>query len=399
MTGCRILHRAICAILLLSLLGCAPKQETDERAWLTDRAAARARMEGLLRDAGLTADFIECGPWILAVRADAATRERIRRFTATLHAGTDELFLPARGPVQVFVFDTREALAPHLDAFIGDGGAHEPTMGDYFPDNRVVVISMQWGLGWLGDLMLQARLTDDWAGAPRQPNRWFRSAFESMLYNCYRRPTGEFLGYNVMSYYRPQAQALIAEGRMIPLRNYLEDDHDFDALVGNQSRVQGREFLAWLHARGLLFEFYKTYRRDCAKDPAGIATVQALTGMKLHEIEADWLRWLRTADGEIGDSEMAAPFPVLGVLVERKKATDSDAGLALVTVDPLSPAWRCGLRPGDTLLALDGRPVNTLDALLAVLRARTLDTTIAVTFNRNGRDQETVVLLDRLIDG
>jgi regulator of sigma E protease len=57
-------------------------------------------------------------------------------------------------------------------------------------------------------------------------------------------------------------------------------------------------------------------------------------------------------------------------------------GIGIYGVAPGSPAATAGLQPGDTILEIDGTPVNSVDTLHALVNAR-LDQEIALTIRRN----------------
>ncbi len=83
------------------------------------------------------------------------------------------------------------------------------------------------------------------------------------------------------------------------------------------------------------------------------------------------------------------PPSLLGELVE-----ETPDGLRVVAVVPGSPAERSGLRPGDLLVAIDGRPLSTLDDIRSA--ARTLAAAsgeIEVSLERSGEPVTLVVPL------
>jgi S1-C subfamily serine protease len=65
-----------------------------------------------------------------------------------------------------------------------------------------------------------------------------------------------------------------------------------------------------------------------------------------------------------------------------------EAGLLLASVESNSPAESHGLLLGDTLVAIDGQPVRSLDELLTALSGDKVGTTVPVRFVRGGQGQE-----------
>lgn len=386
-------------LLALALLGCGggPAAGPPPRAVEPDPVAPiRAEMRAAL--AGVTEPVVEQvhGPFLLAVRTDAATAARIDTFCRTLLPDLSRWLPWPDEPVRVYVFDTKEAMHPVLGRLLGADAPPEPHMGRYDDPRRTVTCSMQWGLGWLGDLCMRAMLAADWRDRPK-PNRWFHPAVQSLLYNCFRTPDGAFHGLNVASYYRPQAQRLLETGKAVPLAKFLRDEWDPKALEEDQERVQGRELLAWLLAQGKFEAFYRRFRDDVATDPSGIAALEAVCGKPLEALAADQERWLLAADGEIGDSAMGKPFPVLGVLLARVPA--AIGGARVFAVCPAGPAARTDLLAGDLILTLDGEPVDDAAALLAALQAGAFGRTARLGILHEDAERVVDVLLDRHVDG
>lgn len=379
--------------------GCAAAPEPAAASTPDRSRALWAQMREALGDAGDSGVHQTHGSLHLWVNTDARTADRIDRFVHALLEQIGPWFGTPDRPVQVFVFETQEALAPHLPAILGDAAPAQANMGRYDDGDRIVTCSMQWGLGWLGDLCLRALYAGDWRAPSPQPNRWFPVAMQSILYNCFRTPDGTFRGLNVASYYRPQAQLLKDEGRLIPLERFLRDDYDAATLVDDALRVQGREFLAWLLSQGKLRAFYAEYRRTCGDDPSGVQALERVLGRDIGALAAQWEAWLMAADGEIGDSEMAKPFPVLGILISRPAPGDN-AGVATVyAVCPGGPAARDGIQAGDYIVSIDGTFTSSRERLLEILQAGAFGRTATLRVRRRGELQDVEVTLDRLIDG
>lgn len=75
---------------------------------------------------------------------------------------------------------------------------------------------------------------------------------------------------------------------------------------------------------------------------------------------------------------------------------EADSGVVALTVEPGGPADEAGMEPGDIIKAIDDEPVATTEDLLAALRAYAPGDQVAVTFLRNGAEQEVSVTLGDL---
>lgn len=117
----------------------------------------------------------------------------------------------------------------------------------------------------------------------------------------------------------------------------------------------------------------------------------------LNVIEQAWLTWLMAADGEIGDSAMGKPFPVLGVLMSRK-SDPTEPGVE-VTVCPLGPAQRSGLQDGDRIVLLNDAPIHSHEEILRILASLPINSTAQIVCIRDREEIILPVTLDRYIDG
>jgi putative serine protease PepD len=90
--------------------------------------------------------------------------------------------------------------------------------------------------------------------------------------------------------------------------------------------------------------------------------------------------------------------PVIGVLLDRsysgqgvKVSTTPIDGQAPVTAG--GPADQAGIKPGDLIIAFNGRPVTDPDELVVAIRAQTPGDVVRFTIRRDGLDQEVSVTL------
>lgn len=81
----------------------------------------------------------------------------------------------------------------------------------------------------------------------------------------------------------------------------------------------------------------------------------------------------------------------LGTVAQDRMVTvdgQERGGAFLVSVQPGSPAAQCGLRPGDTIVALDQSPVTSAASLDELLATRTGGDSATVTYVRNNETQD-----------
>jgi putative serine protease PepD len=98
-----------------------------------------------------------------------------------------------------------------------------------------------------------------------------------------------------------------------------------------------------------------------------------------------------------------ATYPVIGVVLDGsytgegvQVATGPQEGVG-PAVTPGGPADRAGIRPGDVILAIDGRPVTESDELVVAIRARAPGDAVTLTVRTgDGEEREVRVVLDEV---
>ncbi|MBD3781281.1 MAG: trypsin-like peptidase domain-containing protein, partial [Micrococcales bacterium] len=100
-----------------------------------------------------------------------------------------------------------------------------------------------------------------------------------------------------------------------------------------------------------------------------------------------------------------ATYPVIGAMLDTRYtgegvrvAEESQQGQAPVTPD--GPADRAGIRPGDVILAIEGRPVTQPDELIVAIRARTPGEAVLLRVRgTDGAERDVRVVLDESPQG
>ena len=94
--------------------------------------------------------------------------------------------------------------------------------------------------------------------------------------------------------------------------------------------------------------------------------------------------------GSIGVEFNAVPNPAVA------RVYGVTTGVTVANVTPNGPAEKAGIKTGDTIVSVDGRPVKTGDELVADISARKPGSTAKLGFIRNGKEQSaTVTIADR----
>ncbi|MFB3915671.1 MAG: Do family serine endopeptidase [Terriglobales bacterium] len=95
----------------------------------------------------------------------------------------------------------------------------------------------------------------------------------------------------------------------------------------------------------------------------------------------------RVTRGSIGVEFNAQPNPAIA------RIYGVTTGVVVANVVPNGPADQAGLKVGDTIIAVDGRPVKTGDDLVNDISGLKPGTKATLTFVRNGKEQKTTVTI------
>jgi putative serine protease PepD len=85
-----------------------------------------------------------------------------------------------------------------------------------------------------------------------------------------------------------------------------------------------------------------------------------------------------------------ASYPVIGATVQDGSGS---GGVELASVEPGGPAADAGLRPGDLISTIDGRPVTTMEELIVTIRTRRPGQRVVLTYTRGSADRSATVTL------
>jgi len=75
----------------------------------------------------------------------------------------------------------------------------------------------------------------------------------------------------------------------------------------------------------------------------------------------------------------------------RALGMSGERAIEVSSVEPNTPAAVAGLTPGDLVIALDARPVETVDDVHRILGPHAIGRTLTIAYVRDGRRMETVV--------
>ncbi|MDX5399848.1 MAG: trypsin-like peptidase domain-containing protein, partial [Actinomycetes bacterium] len=93
-----------------------------------------------------------------------------------------------------------------------------------------------------------------------------------------------------------------------------------------------------------------------------------------------------------------ATYPIIGILLDGRHAGEGDMVATAPSdgnepVTPGGPGDTAGIRPGDVILSIDGRPMTSPDEVIVYVRSRAPGDTLTLTIRRGGREEDVDVVL------
>jgi hypothetical protein len=147
---------------------------------------------------------------------------------------------------------------------------------------------------------------------------------------------------------------------------------------------QVRAIFEFFAREGKLEEFYRALLETSREDPSGVRAVERTFGEPLARVEARWRKWMLER-GAIDDT-VSRGDPSLGLAAE-----DAGDGARIRSFVPRSAARAAGLRVGDVILSVAGRPVRNRDELMLAVAGLKHGESVEVRYRRDASELTAMV--------
>lgn len=143
--------------------------------------------------------------------------------------------------------------------------------------------------------------------------------------------------------------------------------------------AQARAIFLRLHQLGKLGEWYAHYVANHDTDPSGVASLEAVLGKPVAEIDVDHRAWLR----ELPAVPESIPEGGASLGVEIEAGAGDGPVITLVERGRRRGEGAAGLlMPGDVITAIDGKPTRDIAELVRVLGAMSVGERVTVEYRR-----------------
>jgi hypothetical protein len=175
------------------------------------------------------------------------------------------------------------------------------------------------------------------------------------------------------------AKRLVNAGRAQPLKRLASMPREsFTGGTARANYAQARAFFLFLHDSGRLRDWYARYTATFDEDPTGIAAVEHVFDQPITQVERQYHAWLRALPHV---AEQSLPGEAtLGLDVD----AGSGDGPVIVGIPPerRSAMRQAGLRTGDVITAVNGRPTRDLNELVRILGEHSAGDEVVISYRR-----------------
>ncbi len=160
--------------------------------------------------------------------------------------------------------------------------------GYYKPNSKVMLMNISTGTGTLVHEMTHALVRYDFPDIPS----WFNEGLGSLYERCSLN-NGSILGY--VNWRLPDLQEAIHDNSYTNLDKLVATNED--EFYGNRSGfnyAQARYLCMYMQEKGVLKNFYKTFRDNYAEDNTGKKFLEKIFSKSLEEIDLNYVSWVKS---------------------------------------------------------------------------------------------------------
>ena len=147
----------------------------------------------------------------------------------------------------------------------------------------------------------------------------------------------------------------------------------------------------WLYRTKRLKKYYELYMDTCDNGTPdginGITAMEQLFKMKLEDIEAEWLNWMK-------DQKIEAPKAYIGIHVSNQPS-NMGMGVVISSIEKGSSAEDAGMQAGDIIVTFNRMAIDASDHLMVAITECKIGQKVDCVIIRNGKPIELQVKLKR----
>jgi hypothetical protein len=186
------------------------------------------------------------------------------------------------------------------------------------------------------------------------------------------------------------SKRLVSSGKILPIQKLATIPRDrFTANSPLANYGQARTVFLYLWHKGKLKDWYKAYTDGYRHDPTGVKAIEEVFSKPIADVDKDYRTWIK---GLPMVAEQIKPGKA-GLGCEVDPGTGD--GPVIAEIDRGGAARKAGLRRGDVITAIDGKPTRDLNELVRLLGERELGEEVEVSYRRGSIHGTAKVVLVR----
>jgi hypothetical protein len=187
--------------------------------------------------------------------------------------------------IDIWLFKDATSYRENAKRYFGDRPG--TPYGYYSPKHRAMIMNIRTGGGTLVHEIVHPLMEANFPDCPA----WLNEGLGS-LYEQSSERDGRIVG--LVNWRLPAVQQAIANGGLPSFESLMAtSDHAFYEDDPGTNYGQARYLLMYLQERGLLREFYWTFRKSYDGDPTGVESLKKVLGVQtLDRFEQEWRRWV-----------------------------------------------------------------------------------------------------------
>jgi hypothetical protein len=197
--------------------------------------------------------------------------------------------VPPSQPITVLLFDGEQSYNYFADKLFNESGIS--IYGYYKPNVRTLVMNISTGGGTLVHELTHALMDFDF---PKVPD-WFNEGLASLHEQCnfQRDQSGPWIEGQI-NWRLPGLQEAIRRDRLRTLKSMVEEN-DFRGKLEGTNYAQARYFCLYMQEKGVLREFYRSFRDGLQNDPRGAKAVAAVfANLDWDVLDSEFRDWVMT---------------------------------------------------------------------------------------------------------
>ncbi len=147
---------------------------------------------------------------------------------------------------------------------------------------------------------------------------------------------------------------------------FKQADDKFNKVRARAKYAEARAIFQYLAEKDLFEKWYRLYLTTYAEDRTGALAFERLFDKPLEDVERDYRMWL--GGKEKVPEVVRWSQPSIGVWIADQAAND---GVQVLDVNPGGAARVAGIRSGDVITAIDGRPMFAVEEVVVDILRRT----------------------------